>query len=125
MVALERKFRRGERAALLEAVEYCVWTRIPIPEWARREYLRAFDAWKSYECRTLDEAFGVDRPKNLNLAGQRSRRKKQLLAWLRVSDLKNSMPLIEAFAKAAEELDISDSRARDYYYAQERRFQEV
>src|SRR5262249_1769942 len=57
--ALRKAFERGEREALLHALDLCLRCDYKPPSWVRGGVLAALTKWDSCEVRTLGEAFGV------------------------------------------------------------------
>ncbi len=58
----QQKFTAGNKYAVLEAVAYCVSSSIPLPEWAKAEFLKNFKKVDELEAGSWDEAFGSPAP---------------------------------------------------------------
>ena len=58
-----QKYEGGDGAALLKAIEYCGMYRLVMPDWIVTNFATSFHSWDRFECKTLDDAFGVARPK--------------------------------------------------------------
>lgn len=79
-------FESGDRDALLDALAFCINTDLNPPRWVVTEFTAAW--WVRYDsgqARTLDEAFGISRPKKWT---QKRARKDWLthIVWQRVID---------------------------------------
>jgi hypothetical protein len=113
-----RRFRAGEAEALLDALELCAAYRVPLPEWAANEFLNRFYAWAEFRTATLDEAFGVARPKGTHLKARRLREALRFDILQEVSRLRSEkMPLSdEIFEKVARLVGTSYKRTRKIYY---------
>lgn len=71
MAHYQGHFQRGDHAALLSAVSYCLFTGHPAPEWVRVAWIERLDKWRTLEVRTLDEAFQVRHQKNKKLSKEK------------------------------------------------------
>ena len=111
-------FCAGEAEALLDALELCAAYRIPLQEWAANEFLKRFYPWAEFRTATLDDAFGVARPKGTHLKARRLRQALWFDILREVSRLQNEgMPLSdEIFERVAELVGTSTKRARKIYY---------
>jgi hypothetical protein len=65
------RYDNGDKAALLEAVEFCALFKLVMPEWVAYWFTSAHREWKRLNVKTLDEAFEVQRPSNFRLATER------------------------------------------------------
>ena len=113
-----KHFRAGEAEALLDALELCAAYRVPLPEWAANEFLERFYAWAEFRTATLDEAFGVARPKGTQLKARRLREALRFYVLREVRRLRNEgMPMSdEIFETVAAAVGISKKRASKIYY---------
>jgi hypothetical protein len=60
---LKFRFDDGEREALMETIQACAMFNVPIPDWARLEFVRCSRKYETFRAKDLGEAFGVTRPK--------------------------------------------------------------
>jgi hypothetical protein len=67
------RYVAGDKAALLEAVGYCLFNQVVAPHWIVRGFLDATGRWQALVAKTLDEAFGVQRPKRKRLGAAREK----------------------------------------------------
>lgn len=74
LARLEQAFVAGDRSALLAAIRVCAACDLPLPAWASRAYIAAYDQVLNCRAKTWDEAFGPAFPKGANLNAQRKRR---------------------------------------------------
>jgi hypothetical protein len=84
-----RRFEAGNADALLDAIAYCGEREVVQPDWVVKAFRERWNKWLGFEVRTLDQAFGLSRPKG------------KKLAWLRK---------VHRFAKEVL-LDIADAAA--------------
>ena len=113
-----KRFEAGEAAALLDALDYCARSGTAMPLWLAKAYCSRYISWRTYEVKTLDQAFGVERK------GERipERRTRILLAphvAMEVDTLhrQEKLPIDEAlFERVGKILDITPGMARDIYY---------
>jgi hypothetical protein len=103
------RFERGDKLAPFDAI--ALWS-IFFPAWAKDAFFKAWFAYRSYEAVTLDQAFGVERPKGQHIKKARER---EVLRWqilFRVYDLhhrKNAPLDAVTFASVGDELGIAGS----------------
>lgn len=71
---LRETFEAGDSVALLAAIRECARCELPLPPWAARAYIAAYDQVLNCRVKTWDEAFGAAFPKGANLNAQRKRR---------------------------------------------------
>lgn len=117
---LHLRHQQGDQRALLQAVDICGFRGLPMPPWCRRDYSQAWSKARSYEVRTLDEAFGYE-VKGTNLARARERyRKADLVAIDVARDVDRGSTVEQAFHAQAEKHGVSPSRAREWYYERRR-----
>jgi hypothetical protein len=112
------RFKAGDSAALLNAVDLCARSGLPLPLWAAQAFCDRFLAWASYRAPTLDAAFEVTRPKRAKL-GARARREAQRTCVVReVVDLHQAgAPLDEyLFVRAGKALRLSGGVVKSIYY---------
>lgn len=118
-------WRSGDGLVLLEVFLEAARFGTPVPILASEELQAKLERYRSAECRTLDEALGVQRPKSWPQPAEKGKREKDRFGmskigrlWHRAHALSASgMPFDEGMWEAlAGEFDISPSRARDWYY---------
>lgn len=64
--------------ALLEALITAASLGLPMPQWLAGRVAQAVSSYRNYEVKTLDEAFGVQRPKGKRLDAEQSERQNAL-----------------------------------------------
>jgi hypothetical protein len=112
-----KQFEEGEAAALLDAVDYCARSAMPLPLWAAQAFCDRYISWVQFRAGTLDEAFGVTRPKGKHTGKRATRERLRPRVVLCVLKLDEEMPLDEAlFERVGAKLEISGSLARTIYY---------
>jgi len=117
----KRRFDRGDRSAILDALFHGLCdTNEPLPEWAINAFRDAYQAARA-EMRhaSWDDVFG--RPCNLkkNAKREAARRERELLGrvWVAVTDARAANPRKDVFADVAKSFAISKALARKLFYA--------
>ena len=57
----------GKPGAVLDAISYCAWHDLKMPDWLAKAFLKQYRAARHYQVRTWDEAFGPAHPGKINL----------------------------------------------------------
>src|SRR5690348_2100571 len=60
---LRKSVEAGDAKALLDVIDLCVRTSTRVPPWAAQPYCDRYQRWIRFEAVSLDDAFGVQRPK--------------------------------------------------------------
>jgi hypothetical protein len=69
---LKRRYISGDKTALIDTLKmYIDNDRTELPNWVASAVFKALNQWRDCEVKTLDEAFGVERPKNFDLEAAR------------------------------------------------------
>jgi hypothetical protein len=80
-----RFFDGGDPRALIEAIRLCFAQRMPAPEWVVEAFFTATNRWYALDAETLDESFGVAKPKG-HISAERKRRALLLAVYAAVTD---------------------------------------
>lgn len=124
------RFERGQKMALMGAIRICANHDLPLPDWAARAYISAYD--KVLTCRSNDwnEVFGRPYP-GKHLGKLRQRRELKFAIYLRVNDLRQDGWSIEdgrrvpryvralddiLFEEVGEEFSIKKTLCKELYY---------
>ena len=113
LVEYHKRYDAGDKSAILDAIE--ILSCIFFPPWLREAYFSARMAHLRHAVATLDEAFGVERPKGKHLPGARERERLRWLIMFRVYCLhrQEGAPLDDTtFARVADELGTSTTTIR-------------
>lgn len=110
-------YESGERARLLLALRLCLSMRAVAPAWVINGFHLATARWFSGEADTLDEAFGVVRPKNFNRAAYLKRRKLEKQVYRAVVAAKQRGESItdELFEEIGRPLGLGKTLVKEYY----------
>jgi len=116
---LRQEHTKGDKSALLKAVEYCGINRLVMPDWVVGYFIRSFGKWEKLEVKTLDEAFEVER-KSFRIDTEREFMYKATDVYLAVLDCeKQGIPIgvEDAFRIVAEKFHTNpDKVAKMYKY---------
>lgn len=109
----QMEWEAGEPLALIEALNWCVVTKTPLPDWCASIVSQAAHRLFDFEVRTLDEAFGISGKihKGVKMEGARQRLNFRGLAWVTVNRFKaEGMKHDEALERAADEMKATGFR---------------
>ena len=108
----------GNPTALLIAVDACLRSGSKVPLWAAQEFCDRIDEWFRFQARTLDEAFGAERPRGKHFDKRRKRERLRPRIVLRVLQLNRQDEPIGGglFERVGRELGVSASYVSDVYY---------
>ena len=83
-------YREGKKIRLLEAAVRCGKMKVPLPSWVVDGLEEVFRRYSTCEVRTLDEAFGVSRPKGFHSGKMNEVLTKSLWVSFRVEELRRN-----------------------------------
>lgn len=118
MEVYRRSFEEGERISLLDALRLCAVHALPLPSWVADGYAAGYGLWRHHSVATLDDAFGVVRPKGTHLNRLRKTLELNLSVPAMVLRLKHQGRAVDEdlFREVGEALNISASSASKAYY---------
>jgi len=118
LAILKRRFKKGDKTAILKAIQQCFQMKKPVPEWLRLAFLQAYDAATGYEIKSWAEVFGAVHPKGTHL--KKERRSLMLRGSIvgRVQELKAAgFPIDKLlFETIGKEFGLSGTTASEIYY---------
>lgn len=112
-------FEQGDRAALLAAVRVCANHDLPLPPWASKAYILAYDKILNRRVGSWDEAFGRPFKKGKHLHTLRKHREMRSKVWLAVRRAveKEGQVLDESlFEKIGKSFNLGKTQTSDLYY---------
>jgi len=107
LIKLHERYNHGDNRAVLEAIDILSAV---FPDWLRQAYFVAWGRYRRYEVDTLDQAFGVERPKGQHIEDAQKREELRKLILFRVYFLhyRENKPIdAGTFAQVADELGVS------------------
>jgi hypothetical protein len=109
--------------ALLTAIDLCVRTGRPVPPPFAQLFCDRLDEWFRHQAASLDQVFGVQRPKGQHLADLKKRTRLRPIVVTRVLELHAQGLAIDTvlLTRVAGELGISLSTVNRLYYDREGR----
>jgi hypothetical protein len=122
MEEYRRRYADGDNLALLEAADHCHSTGRALPADLATAHCTRFGSWRRDQVRTLDEAFGVERPKGQHFDELKKRscdRMDVLNCAMRLRQTKNLPVGGEMFMAIAEELGLTERYVRERFYDEE------
>jgi hypothetical protein len=118
LAACKKRYEKGEKAALLRAIDRCAAAGVPIPDWAAKAFEEKYRAVVyRFETSSWDDVFGKPRDSAAKLSARRQRRELQLPVYDRVSVLKGETGKSndEVFRRVAAEFGIGEPTVKRYY----------
>jgi hypothetical protein len=116
---LRVEFEAGKRSALLAAVRFCGNQQAVMPEWVVKAFVAATSRWFAFECKTLDDAFGLTWPKGKQFAAAAKKRNLAFAVRQRVIDLhRDGQPInADLFRNVGQQFGIAKTVCEEYYRA--------
>lgn len=114
-----QRFEGGDKAALLAAVRICANDDLPLPPWASKAYIRAYDAVLNCRTGSWDDAFGRALKKGTHVAALQRRRRQRRKVWLAVRRAveHDGRAIDESlFEDVGKALGFGKTRAAELYY---------
>jgi len=115
--AYYRRYQRGDRAALLHALDLFLEC-FSAPKWIADGYFDAMSDWRAYHVATLDEAFGVQRTgEHIDQRREREVLRPEIMLRLAELQQQETAPIDPGtFARVADEIGKSTSYVSGVYY---------
>lgn len=126
---LRRKYEGGvddqdreqppDPAALLDAIDFCARAGMPMPRWLAEAWCARYEDWMLFRAKSLDEAFGVSRPKGMHIDGAAQRQRLKARVVLEVLRLhgEEKLPIDQdLFDRVGKVLGIGGGLVNKIYY---------
>jgi hypothetical protein len=111
---LRKRIKRGDMVALLDAVDLCARSGIPLPTWLATDFCNRFMKWRLFHAKSLDEAFAVTR-KRMRIKSRATDEWLKLPITLEV--LSKDAPIgEEMFELVGKKFGVGKTTAKDIYY---------
>jgi hypothetical protein len=122
---LRARHEGGEQFALMYALRVCAGHGLPMPEWAARSYIEAFDAIDSRRAGSWEEVFGPAIPKGRHLAALRKEHLLSIAVWKAVlTRHERGEPIDDSlFAEIGKKLGLGLTLTKQYYSLQKKFWQ--
>lgn len=105
---------------LMVAIRVCACSRLVMPEWVLKGYIKAYDTVNNNQARSWDTVFGSPFPKGKSLAAARKKRMTQTSVWNEITlilKLESDTPIDEAlFERVGKKFNIGKTLTSEYYY---------
>jgi hypothetical protein len=120
----EKRFARGDRSAILDAIFECNTASIPLPRWAREAFQQAYLETKAGPPlhKSWDDVFGKPHGKGKHLDAKFKARKFQYLVYAAVVEMRKNRPRkTDVFPEVAKRsferfgIRIGEALCRKYY----------
>lgn len=114
---------RGDGDALLDALLVLCISEAPMPNWLTFKVAAAIRRYTHHECATLDEAFGITRPKNYQRRVARERRQNAFLLYSDVVELHSAgVPIDNQLLElVGEQHGVGRTKAWEWYHHEKKR----
>lgn len=116
---LRLRYERGDGAALLTAVKNCLaFDDLKTPGWVAQAFSEGINRYTCFKAKTVDEAFGIKRPKNFRLHTARRDFERRLPVYKRCGELIEAGQGVSnaLFDKVAKEQGLNRRQVSEYYY---------
>jgi len=112
------RFERGDKVALLGAIRICANHDLPLPDWASRAFIRAYDRVLRLDTGSWDDAFGRPYPKGKHLSAMRKKRMYRYPVRVAVAREHKAGRAIDAslFEKIGDEFGLGKTLTAELYY---------
>lgn len=119
MDAYRASFDEGEKVSLLDALRLCAVHNLPLPSWVADGYAAGYAQWRHHSVATLDDAFGVVRPKGTHLRAKRKALELNFAVPVMIMKFRAQGRSVDEalFEDVGKALGISSSTASKAYYA--------
>lgn len=106
---------------LMTAIRTCANHDLPLPDWASRAYIKAYDAVNNARAKSWSAVLGDPYPKGRHLSAIRKRRMFTLAVWQEIQNTlidKPETPIdTYLFETVGKKFSIGKTLASEYYYA--------
>jgi hypothetical protein len=112
------RFERGDKAALLGAVRICANHDLPLPSWASRAFIAAYDRVLRLDTGSWDDAFGRPYPKGKHLAAMKKKRLHRVPVKVAVDRAHKAGRAIDEtlFSQVGKEFGLGITLVAELYY---------
>ena len=112
-----RRFERGDKEAILDAVFECANADTLLPDWLRKAFVRAYMETKIGPPlrHSWDEVFGRPHEKHEKLPAKLQARKLRFRVYVAVMDKRAKEPRKDHFPAVAEQFSICTSHCKTYF----------
>lgn len=119
-------YRKGNKAAVIEALYVCSLNSLPIPRWCEMAYLSAYRKIKHYKAKSWDDVFGRPHPKGTHLETKKQEREFAFKVYNRIEQIKRDDPSTPIdgylFERIGREFGIGGKTLTEGYYYKEKNF---
>lgn len=118
-----KKFEQGDKMALLAAIRTCANHDLPLPRWASRAFVVAYDRVLNCKLGSWDDAFGRPYPKGSHLSALRKRRLYTMPVRMAVTRASESgRPIDETlFEEIGQQFGLGKTLTMELYYGRKQR----
>ena len=113
-------YKQGNKWALMQVIWVCAQKKIPLPEWATKEYILAYETAQSGKARSWDDLFDRPYPKgtHLNAVYKKHKTLWPLFWYVRKFLEENPNTPIDdcLFETVGQKFNIGKTLASEYYY---------
>ncbi len=102
---------------LMTAIRTCANHDLPLPEWAAKAYISAYDTINNAEKKSWDDVFGKPYPKGRHLNAINKKKRLRFAVFFAVEEKAKSLPIDEGlFEEVGKKFNIQKTLASEYYY---------
>lgn len=111
----------GDKCGLMTAIRICANHDLPLPGWAAKAYIKAYDTVNNARAKSWSAVFGDPYPKGRHLSAIRKRRMFGFAVWNEIKTILQMRPdtaIDESlFETVGKKFNIGKTLASEYYYA--------
>lgn len=120
----EEEFNSGNKWALMNALMACAHSRAPMPGWASKAYLAAFEACRTAKVKSWDDVFGEPWPKGTSRTATHRRLTTMWPLFHEINKRKIGNPAlpigVALFEEVGQQFGIGKTLASEFYYEAKR-----
>lgn len=115
------RYEQGDKSQILYCLNWCMFNRVPIPDWLEQAFLAAYAAVTTYQVKSWDDVFGRYLPKHKRLKKERRNLDMNLSISIcnRIHERHKAGAKItkSLFDDVGKEFEIGGTLASELYYA--------
>lgn len=116
-------FDKGHDYLLMYVISLCAEESIPLPHWAAKAFIKAYEKVRSGNVNSWDASFGTPFRKGANLNAIRKRLRLRPLIFDRICEIRKAAPKTpidaELFARVGKEFNLGKTLTAEYYYEEQ------
>ncbi|SDA27050.1 hypothetical protein SAMN05216315_1325 [Nitrosospira sp. Nsp18] len=112
---------------LMTAIRICANHQLPLPDWAAKSYIKAYDNVNQARAKSWNSVFGNPYPKGRHLSAIRKKLMYQVAIWNEITLIRQMEPDTPVdenlFETVGKKFGLGKTLASEYYYSEKKRFE--